>query len=558
VIAGLVGVPTFRPQHQDAPMPQTSAAKAPALASNAKHDVNLAPAQQAALASLKEAVRTAPFVMMEGAPGAGKTLLLQRLIAEEGGHYISGRDITLATTHSANTCTDEQLHTLIEEALSKHDLVVIDDFDAVTALGFRSAGNRRPKYLGVVMRTLIDRARALGKRLVIAGESFWVSPEYHLVPDWQARACNLEMPPMQARDFAFFFSLVLGESSAIDADRIYQYAPSLNAYHLMQIARLAQENGDVSEAALRELIDTRILRSNLRGEEIASITFDDLKGFEGIIDKLTTYLINPLQQDARFDALQLKPKRGVLLYGPPGTGKTSIGRALARQMRGKFFMIDGTIPPEPAAEFFRRIKQVFEAAKSATPSVIFIDDADVLFQSDRSTSLSRYLLTMLDGLESATAGKVAVIMTAMDPNHMPAALLRSGRVELWLETKPPAAATRAEMVAAHVTGLPGAFRNYDAKRLTELTEGFNAADMRRIVADVKALYAADVIERREPQNADTYFEIATRNVRRNKDLLSLAEVGAFSFGAAEASNGRSEAEKKKSRLRDESNQCAGE
>ena len=73
----------------------------------------------------------------------------------------------------------------------------------------------------------------------------------------------------------------------------------------------------------------------------------------------------------------------------------------------------------------------------------WIDDADVLFQSDRATGLSRYLLTMLDGLESESAGKVAVILTAMNPNHLPPALLRSGRVELWLETRLPAQAARA-------------------------------------------------------------------------------------------------------------------
>ena len=44
---------------------------------------------------------------------------------------------------------------------------------------------------------------------------------------------------------------------------------------------------------------------------------------------------------------------------------------------------------------------------------------------------------MIDGLESESAGRVCVMMTAMDVGRLPPALVRSGRVELWLEMKLP-------------------------------------------------------------------------------------------------------------------------
>ena len=72
---------------------------------------------------------------------------------------------------------------------------------------------------------------------------------------------------------------------------------------------------------------------------------------------------------------------------------------------------------------------MFEAAKQNAPSVIFIDDADVIFEAGNH-GLARYLLTMMDGLESASCERVCVMMTAMDTTGLPAALLRSELVEL--------------------------------------------------------------------------------------------------------------------------------
>jgi transitional endoplasmic reticulum ATPase len=518
---------------------------------------HLSPAQSSAYARLREAIEVAPFVMLEGAPGSGKSRLASRLVEEVGGLHLNGRDLSRAASGAAHPCLEEQLHALLENALREHDLVVVDDFQETLKMA-RAPGYDRPRLIAAPILDLVDTARASGKCLVLVGETFWTSSQFHLASTLAVRASNVEIPPLDARDVAFFLELGLGaKAREMDAERVFQYAPSLNVYQLDRLCRLLERSGKIDEASLRDIIDTRLLKTNLHLNEVAHITFADLKGFEPLLDKLTTFVINPLRQEARFEALRLKPKRGVLLYGPPGTGKTSIGRALAHQMKGKFFMIDGTIPPEPASAFFGRIKQVFEAAKAATPSVIFIDDADVLFQSDRSTSLNRYLLTMLDGLESQTAGKVAVIMTAMDPNHMPPPLLRSGRVELWLETKPPATQTRAEMIVAHVRALPAQFRECDPDAVAALTKGFNAADMRRIVADVKALYAADVIDGRKPGSIHGYFVTSIEAVRRNKELLALAASGEFDFNTT-AGGGRSETERKQSRLRDEMNSCAGE
>ncbi len=104
--------------------------------------------------------------------------------------------------------------------------------------------------------------------------------------------------------------------------------------------------------------------------------------------------------------------------------------------------------------FYAEINRVFSAAKRNAPSIVFIDDADVIFEGHKEDGLYRYLLTKLDGLESASSGRVCVMITAMEPADLPAALLRSGRIELWLETRLPDESARAEFFAKNLHRCP--------------------------------------------------------------------------------------------------------
>src|SRR5207237_10223600 len=176
------------------------------------------------------------------------------------------------------------------------------------------------------------------------------------------------------------------------------------------------------------------LSSNVDLGEVQRVDLRDLKGVDDVIESLEANIVVPLENDRLATDLGLKPKRGVLLAGPPGTGKTTIGRALAHRLKGKFFLIDGTAIAG-TGEFYDKVNEVFEAAERNSPSVIFIDDADVIFENDQERGFYRYLLTKLDGLESASAERICVMMTAMNVGSLPAALMRSGRLELWLETK---------------------------------------------------------------------------------------------------------------------------
>ena len=133
---------------------------------------------------------------------------------------------------------------------------------------------------------------------------------------------------------------------------------------------------------------------------------------------------------------------------------------------------------------------------------------------------------MLDGLESASAGKVCLMMTAMDVGNLPPALVRSGRIELWLETRLPDEDARFAILADRCAELPDAIAPVDVGLLATSTDGLSGADLKRVVEDGKLLFAFARSRGTPMDPATEYFRRAIDTVRRNREQYAAAEASA--------------------------------
>jgi SpoVK/Ycf46/Vps4 family AAA+-type ATPase len=348
----------------------------------------------------------------------------------------------------------------------------------------------------------------------------------HLAEPAAQRSYSFGIDKFKVEDYTALAQIWLGPKAAsLDFEKIFRFAPKLNAHQLKAACTWLAEHPSLGTDVFMDYLRSQRLASNVDLEEVQAVDLRDLKGVDDVLRQLEINIVLPLENDALANEFKLRSKRGVLLYGPPGTGKTTIGRAMAHRLRSKFFLIDGTFIAG-TNNFYQRINQVFEAAKDNAPAIIFIDDADTIFEDGEERGLYRYLLTMLDGLESESAGRVCVMMTAMNVANLPPALIRSGRVELWLEMKLPDAEARAQILARHFAELPEALQHVDMAALIAATEQFTGADLKRLVEDGKALYAYDKATQVRLDPPTRYFLKAVDGVRENKQRYAQAEAQA--------------------------------
>ena len=229
--------------------------------------------------------------------------------------------------------------------------------------------------------------------------------------------------------------------------------------------------------------------------ERPQVTFTDVAGQEPAKRELVE-IVDFLREPDKYIALGARIPRGVLLIGPPGTGKTLMARAVAGEANVAFFSI-------AASEFVEmfvgvgasRVRDLFNKAKAAAPSIVFIDEIDAVGRqrgaglgggNDEREQTLNQLLVEMDGFESNEG--VILIAATNRPGVLDPALLRPGRFDRRVMVGMPDRAGRLSMLKIHARGKP-LTEDVDLESLAKATIGFSGADIANL-ANEAALTAA--------------------------------------------------------------------
>lgn len=144
------------------------------------------------------------------------------------------------------------------------------------------------------------------------------------------------------------------------------------------------------ESRLREQTSTVVLKLTWVAESIRT-TFADVhvppETVSGIKALTMLSLIRP--EAFSYGVLATDKIPGLLLYGPPGTGKTLLAKAVAKESGVTVLEVTGAeVYDMFVGEGEKNIKAIFTLARKLSPCIVFIDEADAIFNM-RSSHTTR-------------------------------------------------------------------------------------------------------------------------------------------------------------------------
>ena len=451
-------------------------------------------------------------VLLHGPPGCGKTLIARAVAHETEAHFFSvnGPEII----HKFYGESEANLRKIFEEAARRApSIIFLDEIDCIAPRRERVIGDVEKRVVAQLL-ALMDGLAQRQNVIVIAATNIpnVLDPALRRpgrfdreivipIPDRNGRRSILEihtrgMPLAEDVDLDHLAAITHGFVGA-DLEALCREAAMGCLRRIMPqidfasaeipyetIMKLEVHMRDFAEA-LREVEPSAIREVFV---EVPEVHWDAVGGLDNVKQQLIEAVEWPLKYPQFYQEAAVKPPKGIMLSGPPGCGKTLLAKAVASETEVNFILVKG---PQLLAMYVgeseRAVREVFQKAKQAAPSILFFDEIDAMVPT-RGSGISdshvterviSQFLTEMDGVEELSG--VLVLGATNRPDILDPALLRPGRFDLLLEVPPPDLEGRKKIFQIGLRGKPAA-DDVRTQDLAASTEGFTGADIQAVCA----------------------------------------------------------------------------
>jgi len=277
--------------------------------------------------------------------------------------------------------------------------------------------------------------------------------------------------------------------------------------------------------------------------KLHSTTWNDIAGLKDAKQALQEAAILPLMRPDLFSGLR-KP-RNILLYGPPGTGKTLLVKAVANESSCMLFVCTASaMTSKWHGEGEKLLRTLFQVARAAAPSIIFVDEMDALLSSRKSDGeheasrrFKTEFMTNMDGIVKTGGdengdenGKNLLVIAATNcPWDIDSAVLRRFPRRIYVPL--PDSTTRKALLKNLLDKAGNtSVSKEDIKAIVKRLGGFSGSDIASIASEasfgpIRSLGGIDAIQAAKSsdirpiqrQDFDTAIDQATKSV--SKKLL---------------------------------------
>ena len=328
--------------------------------------------------------------------------MLRHVHAIAGGTMIGAREfMSVLAAHQANAL-EEAFLALVDGALDR-DRVVIDNFHLIKAVVNACDYTRAL----TCWRSPLPPCSTAPPR--VTSEYVLATNEERAPQPIDSRAYQVELGSFGPGNYECLCqpSLDYAAAGRFNYAEIHRFAPDLNAHQISNSCAWVKQNSAVETARFIEYLAAQNLTSNVEPEPTAARRLERPQGFR------------------RTSFTRWRPRSRCLLK----IGRWRRGSSLspsaaccwpASQHRQDHHRpraggpAEGQVLPDRRHRDRRhrqllhpRAPDLQRRRKHNAPSVVFIDDGDLIFENSDGQGFHRYLLTMLNELESASAERTA-------------------------------------------------------------------------------------------------------------------------------------------------------